>query len=216
MTHDGSQAVEAHDRLAAIWRACSPLDRLAVRPIAEWCARLMHVSLADLPSLPALRAGDSSLLDVGGLAAGLCLVGAMVSPARSGVSGLLVLQEGEIAPHVLGAPDGVVPLIAGAANQSGGRRRDDAAVIVAGLGNALALAGGGKASTHKGRLLAVAGIGSLLELELPMEIRRVVLIAKIDDPSFADDTILQMAADRLQHQGKRVGISYLLNNVDRW
>jgi hypothetical protein len=90
----------------------------------------------------------------------------------------------------------------------------DAAVIVAGLGNALALAGG-KVSSHERRLLAVPGIGSLLELKLPVEIRRVVLVTKIDDPSFADDTILQMAADRLQHQGKRVGISYLSNNVDR-
>jgi hypothetical protein len=207
--------------IAAIWDASLPLDSIAARLIARWCAECSGVPLARLPQLPALRALPSPPPLASALDDGPCLVGAMVVAEGQGIArrGLVIVQPGGIVPCVLGAPGGVVPLVESgslAVTRPGRGRRsylDDAAVIVAGLDRALAVAGG-CATVGTRRVLAAPDVGSLLELCLPATLHRLVLVAAVDDPSFANETIVQIAAERLRSQGRRAEIAMLRNERD--
>jgi hypothetical protein len=84
-------------------------------------------------------------------------------------------------------------------------------VIVAGLAHALAIAGG-RISIDGARVLAVPDVGSLPELRIPLMLKRLVLVAAVDDPSFANETVVRFAAERLRSQGRRVGVVMLGND----
>jgi hypothetical protein len=150
--------------IATIWDNATPLDDVAARPIAQWCAACMGVPVARLPPLPALRALPSPPHFANGLGDGPFLIGAMLAAAPQGIarSGFVIAQPDGIGPTVLGARGGFVPLSAPPrvtrTNPGRGRpRREDAAVIVAGLAYALAVAGG-RVPTGGVRVLAVPDV----------------------------------------------------------
>ena len=178
----------------------------------------MGVPLARLPPLPALRALPSPPHPASGMGDGPFLIGAMLAEAPQGIvrSGFVIVQPDGIGPTVLGARGGFVPLsgsprVTRGSPGSGRRRRDDAAVIVAGLAHALAIAGG-RISIDGARVLAVPDVGSLPELRIPLMLKRLVLVAAVDDPSFANETVVRFAAERLRSQGRRVGVVMLGND----
>jgi hypothetical protein len=206
--------------IATIGDNAIPLDHVAAMPIAQWCAARICVPLARLPPLPALRALPSPPHPFSGLGDGPFLIGAMLDAAPQGTarSGLVIAQPNGIGPTVLGSRGGFVPLSAPPrlTRTSPGRgrpRRNDAAVIVAGFAHALAVAGG-RVPNSTLRVLAVPDVGSLTELRIPPMLKRIVLVAAVDDPSFANERVVQFAAERLRSKGRRVGVVMLRSERD--
>jgi hypothetical protein len=45
-------------------------------------------------------------------------------------------------------------------------------------------------------------------------LKRLVLVAAVDDPSFANERVVQFAAERLRGKGRRVGVVMLRSERD--
>jgi hypothetical protein len=183
---------------AAVWAATMALYRDAARPVAAWCAQQMRLPLARLPSLPQLRAlrRDDGLW----LAARL----STVTDRTPWPCGVFLMHPETPITEILGAR-GFIPLTHRVAKT---RWRDGArhqAVIVVGLPDALAIAGAQTAPP--GKLFAVPDALTLLEIELPAELRCLVIAYFAGDRSFGDGPTLERAVARFKRQGRRVRIA---------
>ena len=183
-------------RAAALWASAIPLNRDVARPIATWCTEQMRVPPQPLPSLPALRAlcRDDGLW--------LAALMSNVSDRAQRTCGLFLMQPDTPIAETIGAR-GFIPLT----RRVKEGRRDDAtsnAMIVIGLPYALAIAGA--SGVQAGQLIAVPDTETLLAIELPGELRCLVIANPGGDTSFGDGPVIARAVRRFRQEGRRVKV----------
>jgi hypothetical protein len=157
----------------------------------------MRVPPERLPSLPALRAlrRDDGLW--------LAALMSNVSGRATLPCGLLLTQLDTPIAEMVDAR-GFIQLTRRIAKG----RRDDArnnATIVIGLSYALAIAGAD--GTSIGQLIAVPDAETLSAIELPSELRCLVILNPAGDASFGDGPVIAHAVHRFRQQRLRVKIA---------